>query len=161
MPSIRYILFKTPSQYWKEAIQLRRKVFIEEQGVPEAIELDDRDESACHLVALHPQETCGVMRILLEDNHAKLGRIATHPNYRHQGIGTAMVNQAISFCHIAGIQTISLNSQNYITHFYEKLGFQSAGEPFQEAGIPHIHMVLNRPKGHHDELNLAEPLNQS
>ena len=153
---VNYILFKKPSQYCKEAASLRCKVFIEEQGVPEAIELDDHDESACHLIALHQQETCGVMRILMGDNHAKLGRIATHPNYRKQGIGTAMVNQAIAFCRLAGVNTISLNSQSYITDFYEKLGFKSEGAPFLEAGISHIHMVLNLQTEEDYQLHLAE-----
>ena len=157
MLPITYTLFKKSSKYWKNALYLRHEVFVKEQGIPEAIELDELDESACHLIALHQQETCGVMRILLGTDCAKLGRIATHPNYRKQGIATGMINQAITFCHLVGVQTIALNSQTYITPFYEKLGFESEGEPFMEAGIPHIHMVLNLQAGEHGELHTEPP----
>ena len=156
MPFINYVFFKQPSKFWADAKHLRYEVFVKEQGVPEAIELDDRDQSACHLIARQNQLTCAVMRILLSTDHAKFGRIATHPNHRKQGIANGMVKQAIAFCHLAGTATISLNSQSYITHFYEKLGFKAEGSPFLEAGIPHLHMALNLTQDNYCELPLQQ-----
>ncbi|MEM9771181.1 MAG: GNAT family N-acetyltransferase [Cyanobacteria bacterium P01_D01_bin.73] len=154
MPTVDYVFFKRPSKFWENARQLRYEVFIKGQGIPEDLELDDRDQTACHLIALHNQSTCGVMRILQESDYAKFGRIAIHPSYRKQGIATAMVRQAIAFCHLAGINKISLNSQSYITHLYEKLGFKAKGEPFIEAGIHHLHMVLDFTEEEYCELPL-------
>ena len=156
MPTVDYVFFKRPSKYWENARQLRYEVFIKGQGIPEALELDDRDQTACHLIALHNLSTCGVMRILQESDYAKFGRIATHPNHRKQGIAYGMVKQAIAFCHLAGTATISLNSQSYITHFYEKLGFKAEGSPFLEAGIPHLHMALNLTQDNYCELPLQQ-----
>ena len=156
MAPINYVFFKQPSKFWEDAKQLRYEVFVKGQGVPESIELDDRDQSACHLIARCNQETVAVMRILLKTDTAKFGRIATHPHYRNQGIATTMVRQAIAFCHLAGISTISLNSQSYITQLYEKLGFKTEGKPFTEAGIPHIHMLLNLSAEDYCELPLHQ-----
>ena len=152
MPPINYLFFKKPSKFWDAASQLRHQVFVQEQGVPESIEIDQLDEAACHLIALHQGEACGVMRILLDVDHAKFGRLATHPSYRKQGIATGMIRQSLRFCYLAGINTIFLNSQSYITHFYVKLGFEVKGNKFIEAGIPHIPMELRLPTEDHCEL---------
>lgn len=134
---------------------LRRKVFVEEQGISEAIELDERDEYAYHLIAIRQRKTCGVMRILIEDNVAKLGRIAVHPGDRQQGIGSAMVQQSLRFCHLVGVDTLVLNAQSHTIRFYEKLGFKAEGETFLEAKIPHIRMTLSLEEKGNCELYLT------
>ena len=54
---------------------LRRAVFIEEQGVSEAEEMDDKDDQAIHLLAWQDSQAVGSARILLLGDTGKIGRV--------------------------------------------------------------------------------------
>ncbi|MGD8514669.1 MAG: GNAT family N-acetyltransferase, partial [Granulosicoccaceae bacterium] len=65
---------------------LRTRVFINEQHVPEALEWDGEDETARHWLAEDAsQHALGTVR-LLANGH--IGRMAVIPEYRGQGIGS-------------------------------------------------------------------------
>ncbi len=55
--------------------QLRRVVFIEEQGVSEADELDELDGEAIHLLAWEGAQALGSARLLVQDRTGKIGRV--------------------------------------------------------------------------------------
>ena len=70
----------------------------------------------------------------------KLQRMAILAEYRHQGLGKILVEEAEAFSKKQGYNTILLGAQATAEAFYEKLGFQAYGEPFEDAGMPHVHM---------------------
>ena len=70
----------------------------------------------------------------------KLQRMAILAEYRHQGLGKILVEEAEVFSKKQGYNTILLGAQATAEAFYEKLGFQAYGEPFEDAGMPHVHM---------------------
>lgn len=136
--------FRQPSPLWPAAIGLRHAVFVEEQKVPEELELDDEDASAQHLLARDAEgHALGTLRILIRHSTAKIGRVAVAAAARQQGIGTEMMRRALEFCRASQLESVALDSQTYITPFYEKLGFRADGEVFMDAGIPHIHMTCS------------------
>ena len=116
---------------------IRRTVFIEEQQVPEALEWDDDDATAIHLLAIDPAsgEAVGTARILPND---KIGRMAVLRPWRERGIGRALLREAIARC---GRKPF-LHAQAQAIDFYRAEGFVPSGDPFDEAGIPHRLMVL-------------------
>ncbi len=123
-----------------ELYQVRRRVFVEEQGVPESLEQDEHDTSCWHVLARdregHP---IGTGR-LLQDGH--LGRLAVLTTWRGRGVGKALMNRLLELARQQGLQEIVLKAQLQALAFYTKLGFQVAGESFLEAGIPHRSMRL-------------------
>ncbi len=121
--------------------QLRRVVFIEEQGVSEADEVDGLDEGALHLLACHGAEPVGTARILVKGRTGKIGRVCVLPAARGTGLGAGLIRAALAVLRDQpGVTEAYLGSQSHATGFYEKLGFVVEGDEFIDAGIPHRHM---------------------
>lgn len=122
------------------ALALRHEVFVVEQRVPVELEVDADDAGAAHLGAYVDGALVGTLRVVMENGTAKIGRVAVTISARGHGIGRRMLREALRFAASTGCTTASLASQCTATAFYEQLGFVAYGEPFDDAGIPHIHM---------------------
>jgi ElaA protein len=120
---------------------LRRVVFIEEQGVPEADEVDGLDGRAIHLLAWDGECPVGTARLLVKGEVGKIGRVCVLPEARGLGLGAALIREALVVLQgQPGVIEAYLGSQSQATGFYEKLGFVVEGDEFLDAGIPHRHM---------------------
>ena len=120
---------------------IRRAVFIEEQAVPEDLEIDDLDGEAIHLLAVTGGRAVGTARILLAGETGKIGRVAVLADQRGTGLGAALIRAALDeLRRQPGVTVAYLGSQSHATGFYEKLDFVVEGEEFMDAGIPHRHM---------------------
>ncbi|MBS3980925.1 MAG: GNAT family N-acetyltransferase [Rhodobacteraceae bacterium] len=121
--------------------QLRRVVFIQEQGVSEADEVDGLDDTAIHLLAWDGDVPVGTARLLLKGSLGKIGRVCVLPKARGTGLGAELIRAALDVLRQQpGVTEAYLGSQSHATGFYEKLGFALEGEEFLDAGIPHRHM---------------------
>lgn len=140
---IDYLFFQRPSPYWEQTKALRFEVFVDEQAVPKALEIDAHDASAQHLIAIHQNNVVGTLRLVFTANAktAKLGRLAVKKSYRHQGIATHLIQHAQQYCKQQGVDKIELDAQIVAKKFYSQLGYQPIRSPFMDAGIPHIKMV--------------------
>jgi len=124
-----------------EIRQIRQTVFQVEQQVDPALDFDGLDSIASHILASFDQLPVGTTRIrLLDPQIAKIERVAVLPRYRGQGVGRRMIEQAIWLLTERGILEAQLHAQIQTVEFYQKLGFLPQGEPFYEAGIPHMAM---------------------
>ena len=124
-------------------IALRRAVFMGEQGISEAEEMDDLDDEAVHLLATLDGRPVGTARILFAGTTGKIGRICVLSDQRGTGLGARLVTAAID--HLRGVPAIThakLSAQDHAIGFYEKLGFVAQGPFYDDAGIPHKDMVL-------------------
>lgn len=122
---------------------LRRVVFIEEQGVSEADEVDDLDDQAIHLLALQDGVAVGSARLLVQGDIGKIGRVCVLRAGRGQGIGAALIRAAVQrFRETEGIAKAKLGAQVHAIGFYEGLGFHAIGPVYDDAGIDHRDMVL-------------------
>lgn len=126
----------------KQVFHIRKKVFIDEQHVPVEIEMDEFDETADHFIAYMDKIPIGCARIRRFNNFVKLERIAILKEYRNKGYGTKLTKYLINYSKKISSRKIIMHSQYYVKEFYKKFGFEVIGEPFYEAGIKHIKMVL-------------------
>ena len=128
---------------WKDAgsalADIRRRVFIEEQSVPENLEWDGMDEDAVHVLALDATRAIGCARML---SGGRIGRMAVLPEWRGRGVGRAMLETLIELSRKQGLAHISLSAQTHAIPFYAKSGFTICSEIYDDAGIPHRDMVL-------------------
>jgi predicted GNAT family N-acyltransferase len=123
--------------------QLRRRVFIEEQGVSEADELDNEDETAIHLLAELDGLAVGSARLLLRGDYAKIGRVCVLASARGKGIGAALIRAAVArLRQVEGVAAVKLGAQSHALGFYQALGFEAYGPEYPDAGIAHRDMVL-------------------
>ena len=124
-------------------IALRRAVFIEEQGIAEADEIDDLDGEAVHLLAVQDGQPLGTARLLHKGATGKIGRVCVLPQARGTGLGAALIRAGIAhFAADPAYDTVYLSAQEPALGFYEKLGFTAHGPAYDDAGIPHRDMTL-------------------
>ena len=122
---------------------LRRTVFIEEQGVSEADEIDDLDGQAIHLLAMLDGVPVGSARLLPMGAVGKVGRVCVLEKARGTGLGAALMRAAVDhYRRLPGIEKVKLGAQSHALGFYERLGFDVVGPEYMDAGIPHRDMVL-------------------
>lgn len=121
---------------------LRRVVFIDEQNVDEALEVDGMDADALHVLARRDGAPVGCARILIAGGTAKIGRVCVLREHRGHGIGQALVRAALAQAQ-SGVRRAKLGSQVHALGFYEGLGFVATGPDYMEAGIAHRDMVLD------------------
>ncbi len=122
-------------------LAVRTAVFVEEQKVPDEIEVDASDPVSFHALALDQKsgEPIGTARLLPE---AKIGRVAVLSDWRKTGVGRALMEFLIEQAREQQMGELTLHAQSWTIGFYEKVGFVAEGPEFDEAGIPHRNMRL-------------------
>nr|WP_216859484.1 GNAT family N-acetyltransferase [Sulfitobacter aestuariivivens] len=124
----------------KTCFELRRVVFIEEQGVPVEEEIDALDVESLHLLARDGDTPVGTARVYIADDIAKIGRVCVLKSHRGAGLGAALIMAALEVS--AGkARTAKLGAQLHALGFYETLGFAATGPVYDDAGIDHRDMV--------------------
>ena len=121
----------------KHAAPIRFTVFVEEQGVPRDIELDEMDPRCIHAVAFEDNRAVATGR-LLPDGH--IGRMAVLKEWRGRGIGGQILNALMGEACARGHREAVLSAQVHATAFYRSHGFVEEGAEYLEAGIAHRDM---------------------
>jgi len=140
----------TSMEQMQQALSVRRRVFIEEQAVPEIEEIDAHDgdpvvvRSAVHVLALLAGAPVATGRLLLPEGneHAHVGRVAVLAEHRGTGCGSAVMLALHERARERGLYDITLGAQTHAIGFYERLGYVAYGEVFLDAGIEHRWMDL-------------------
>lgn len=117
-----------------QALPLRMEVFVDEQGVPAELEVDEWDALADHALAFDGARAVATGRLLPD---GRIGRMAVRAECRGQGFGGAVLAALIERARARGLRTVFLHAQTHAVDFYRRLGFVETGAPFMEAGIAH------------------------
>lgn len=124
------------------AAGVRRRVFIEEQNVPEEEEWDDDDLRADHLLAIRDGRAVGTLRFLPHEGWLRVSRVAVLAECRGLDVGRRLMLACLREALERGYSRSFLHSQTDKAAFYRKFGYREVGEEFMEAGIPHVRMDL-------------------
>ncbi len=124
---------------------VRTAVFVQEQGIAPSEEWDAADAGALHAVLFDLNGYPLGNARLLEPSAglAKVGRMAVLKEARGQGYGAQLLRALLREARRRSHKEVRLSAQRSAQGFYAAHGFVTAGEPFDEVGIPHIEMVLN------------------
>jgi predicted GNAT family N-acyltransferase len=120
------------------AFAIRKKVFVEEQGVDPGLEYDN-EEQAHHYLLLLGEKAIATARWRETEKGIKLERFAVLPEFRNRGIGEIILKEVLKDV-VPLEKTIYLHSQVKAVTFYERNGFHKSGDQFTEAGIGHFLM---------------------
>jgi len=130
----------------RDAVRLsvvRRAVFIDEQGVPEAMEWDEYDAVSAHWLAIAADGSPIGCARLLPDGH--IGRMAVLPVWRGRGVGRGLLAAILRAAQARGRRVLRLSAQTHAAGFYARAGFAVMGPEYDEAGIPHVAMQKTLP----------------
>lgn len=127
----------------ERCLEIRRVVFIEEQGVDSDLELDDLEHECVHFLVFRAQgdpleRAVGTARLWTADpSVAKAQRVAVLRPQRQSGAGRELMRAIEHAARERGYPRLVLSAQREAIPFYEGLGYVAYGDEFDDAGIPH------------------------
>lgn len=125
----------------EEAHNIRKKVFVEEQGVPLENEIDQYETIATHVIGYDQNAVpFATGRLRPVDNAVKVERVAILASHRNKGYGKLLMGFLEDVAKNKGDKKLILNAQRHAQPFYESLGYEAFGETFMEENIKHIAM---------------------
>ncbi|MBL8385815.1 MAG: GNAT family N-acetyltransferase [Burkholderiales bacterium] len=122
---------------------VRQTVFVDEQAIAPALEWDDRDAIATHvLVTGADGAPCATGRLYAEaaPRVARIGRLAVCRPWRGIGLGAAVLAHLVERARRDGHAEAVLHAQSHARGFYAGRGFAVEGAEFIEDGIAHLRM---------------------
>jgi predicted GNAT family N-acyltransferase len=94
-----------------------------------------------HLACYRDAELVGCLVLTPRDNgDMKMRQVAVAEAEQGRGIGRALVIESERVARDLGYSRMVLNARAAVVPFYEKLGYETYGEPFEEVTIPHRSM---------------------
>lgn len=132
------------SQIYSDSISIRKAVFIEEQNVPQELEIDDSEALCTYFVLYIGRKAVATARIFsTSDNGVHVQRVAVLKDYRQQHLGSELLKYIINYAKNHNFIYVILGAQDHAQDFYKRLGFQVFGPQYEEVGILHHDMKLN------------------
>jgi predicted GNAT family N-acyltransferase len=128
----------------KVAFQIRKEVFVEEQGFPLESEFDEFDTLNAlseHILVYYNEKPVGTGRLRVVDGLGKLERICILEPYRKFGLGKIIMKTLEEIAKKKEISQVKLHGQTQAEGFYKKLGYQTSSDVFMEDGGPHLLMI--------------------
>jgi predicted GNAT family N-acyltransferase len=138
------------------ALEIRRRVFAEEQGVADLRVADSDDARSLIALATFPPPTAGhgqrrpvstgrLTLPLVEGGQALVAWVATIPEARGHGAGGVVMTYLLEAADYAGAREVALAAQLPAEDFYRRLGFTPVGPVYDVRGMPHRRMVRLSP----------------
>lgn len=132
------------SPIYRDAVLIRYEVFVNEQHVPEDLEIDDLEAESLHGVIYQSQQAIATVRLYaLNSKNLKVQRVAVLKEFRQHGVGRFLMEKVEEKAKELAVSQLILDSQKQALPFYEKSNFQIDSSEFLDAGIPHYRMVKN------------------
>ena len=121
-------------------MDLRVRVFCDEQGVSREEELDGLDDEALQIVALDESGVVATCRLRDLGAEWKLERMAVEARVRGLGVGASLLVGAEAEARTRGAEQMVMHAQIRAEPFYAATGYPGEGAVFMAAGSEHIAM---------------------
>ena len=134
--------FFPETELMEKAHKIRYEVFVLGQNCPEELEWEFEEESTHFLLTIDKVPKATARHRKTEKGY-KLERFAVLESERGKGLGRKILESILNdLSDYRGL--IYMHAQVEVIPFYEKLGFIKEGVQFEEAGIQHYKMNLNK-----------------
>ena len=141
-PEYELVLVDSTDPRFPDVMDIRHRVFVEEQRVDPVEEWDEWDALATHILLLKNGQAVGTLRFFDDDGWLHVGRFAIVSDQRGSGLGRVLLHRCLEEGKNLGLARSFLNAQSDKVGFYGKFGYTAVGDEFMEAGIPHRRMEL-------------------
>ncbi len=126
-------------------LRLRQEVFIVEQNCA-YLDTDGKDQFSDHIFGIDDNgKVIGYCRIIqpgVAYPEVSIGRISTHPQNRHHGIGKLIMDKALDYIEDKYRNNpVRIEAQHYLEKFYASYGFVPISNIYILDGIEHIEML--------------------
>ena len=128
------------STIYKDALALRKEVFVFEQQVPLELEIDNEQE-AIHFGLYDANLPQATVRLLPKERQVyKIQRMAVKKEARKKGFGRMIMTFVEEYAKENQIHELVLGAQTQAIPFYQSLNYTVFGDEYLDAGIKHFDM---------------------
>ena len=151
VPYRRYVPLSIQRVTAAETFPLRQRV-LRPHETADALATDPNDGEAVHLAAVQDGTVVGTAIVLPErapwaaagEASWRLRGMATAEGQRRAGVGTAVLNAVLEYVELHGGGLLWCSARTSARSFYERAGFVSRGEIWDEPRLgPHVMMELH------------------
>ena len=129
----------------KDAFNIRKKVFHDENNIEEELLFDEYDNESIHAIVYNEnQKVVASGRIMFDGENYKLGRIAVLKEERGKMYGDFLVRMLVDKAFITGAEQVIVSAIENAIPFYKKIGFIESGDKYIEEDTPHQLMILKQ-----------------
>ncbi|WP_342388725.1 GNAT family N-acetyltransferase [Salinicoccus bachuensis] len=125
---------------YNQCLEIRKRVFVEEQNVPMDREVDEYEDAATHILLIDDEPIGTVRYRPVDDDMIKVERMAVLPEERGRKLGLKLMEFVHQHARDNGYTRAKLGAQVHAIDFYKKLGYAVSSDEFEDAGIPHVYM---------------------
>jgi len=143
---ISFLSIDVSHALYPEWFSLRQRLLRDPLGISFSEKEHQAEQEDHQLVALAGEQLLGGLLIRIAGlplGSWKIRQVAVDPVFQGKGIGRRLMEEVIRRARVEGIEQLVLHSRKPVCGFYEALGFEVVGEPFEEVGIPHRKMILS------------------
>jgi predicted GNAT family N-acyltransferase len=136
---LREISFGTAE--YEASVALRTRVLRDPLRLYPTPEEREEDRAERHLGAFEGTRLVGCLVLHdLGDGRVRMRQVAVDFDRQRRGLGNKLVRYSESFALGLGFREMRLHARRTAVPFYERLGYESYGEPFVEVTLPHLAM---------------------
>lgn len=139
MIEIKNVAFASPAYF--ALLELRQTILRAPLGLKLSAGDTASDDREIHVGAFENGRVVGCVLLRpIDAETLKLRQMAVLEPFQGQGIGAALVENAEAIGRVRGFRKMEMHARRHAQGFYEKLGYQTAGEEFTEVTVPTIRM---------------------
>lgn len=122
---------------------LRNRVLREPLGLELTTADFEEEKDDRHLIGVSDGKVVGGLIVRTKEQPEgvwKIRQFAVDPEQQGKGIGAELMRDAEVAAREEEVAEFVLHSREVVVGFYERLGFKTEGESFEEVGLPHRRM---------------------
>ena len=122
-------------------VHLRNEILRRPLGLQFTPEELEQEKEEILIGAFEEEKMLGCCMLIMEaPNSVRLRQMAVLNNLQGKGIGRALMQFAENIARDRGFHKITMHARKTAVGFYEKLGYRTSGQEFEEVTIPHYIM---------------------
>ena len=132
------------TEEYQQMLQLRDAVLRKPLGLHFSAEEIEKEKANLLIAAYEDKQMLGCCMLVEESpDTVRLRQMAVINDLQGKGIGKALMTFAENLARDRGYKTITMHARKNAIGFYEKLGYKTNGNEFEELTIPHYVMEKN------------------
>ncbi len=136
MMKMKFRFITTEDPEYPQELMLRWEVLLKPLGIGPGGEEVKEEEKSLHLIAVDRKKLVGCVVFLPENlTEGKLHQMALSEEYQGRGFGRQLIATLENALSERGFKLVSLLAPPDRVGFYERMGYESAGEPVKKNGL--------------------------
>ena len=126
---------------YQEMVRLRDEILRKPLGLRFTKEELEKEKDNLLIAAYEDDTMMGCCMLVEETSKSvRLRQMAVTKETQRKGIGKALMQFAENLARDRGYERITMHARKDAVGFYEKMGYNTVGQEFQEITIPHVEM---------------------